>query len=82
MINVRVNDRLYNALQELKDRKHAKKESEILRAILRIGIIGANWLDKRGELILSDYKIMKVLSELSLDEKAEMYELLKRELGV
>ncbi len=81
-LNLYIDNRLMTDYLSLKAGRNIKKDSALLRPIIRMGITGAKWLEEKGLLSLNDYKLTKILAGLSTDEKAELFELLRRELQV
>lgn len=82
ILSIRLDEQLYNQYIELKQSRKIKKDSVLLRPVFQAGIITAKWLDEHGLLSINSFKLSKILSGLSIDEKAELFEILKKEFIV
>lgn len=64
----------------MKAKTKIEKDSVLLRAIFTCGLVTAQQLHKRGEFWIQDRKLRKILDNLKPECKAELLDMLKKEL--
>lgn len=82
LLATKVDSRIYNDFLELKSKRKIRKDSTLLRPIIRAGIATCSWLNERGLLSLNDYKLKKILAGLNEDERRELLDILRKEFGI
>ena len=83
LINVRIDDKLFNEIQTLKQKTQQDNDSKLLRAVLGVGITTAEYLLQHDQKLwkCNAYNLRKLFTNLSHEEKTELLELLKQELA-
>lgn len=79
-LTFRLDDQLFNEFQRFKQEHHFRKDSEIIRIMIKLGMLVIPWMKQEGLWTYSTGKAARILEGLSREEKLELFELLAEEM--